>query len=123
QRVERYGKTKREALEKLKQAQLDALQGRPVKPERLTVAEHFRDWLAQKKREVASGTYLKYENHSLKHIIPALGHRLLQDLDHRAVNAFYDALAQKGLASATQHDVSSVLRMGLEDAVAKGLIA
>lgn len=122
QRVWLYGKTKREAMEKLLRLQQDALRGLPVKPERLTVAQHLEDWLLAKKRAVKSGTYLKYESHLRVHVIPVIGHVLLKDLDHRRINALYAALQEKGLAARTIFDVACILRSALDDAVAKGLI-
>lgn len=121
-RVTLYGKTKREVQEKLLKLQQDALQGLPVKPEKITVEQHLRDWLAAKKRQVKSGTYLKYESHLLTHVIPAIGAVQLRDLDYRRINALYHRLEEKGLAPATMSDVASILRSALEDAVVKGLI-
>ncbi|MBE3590445.1 MAG: site-specific integrase [Firmicutes bacterium] len=121
-RVTIYGKTKREVQEKLMQLQQDALRGLPVKPEKLTVAQHFEDWLAAKRRAVRSGTYLTYESHVRTHIIPAIGAVQLRDLDYRRINALYAKLQETGLAPSTLSDIASVLRSGLDDAVAKGLI-
>lgn len=122
QRVTVYGATRKEVLEKLAALRQDALQGLPVKPERITVGQHLRDWLAAKKRQVKSGTYLKYESHLLTHVIPAIGAVQLRDLDYRRINALYHKLEEKGLAPATMSDVASILRSALEDAVVKGLI-
>lgn len=121
-RVTVYAKKKREVLAKLHKLQQDGLQGLPVKPEKVTVEQHLRDWLAQKKRQVRSGTYLKYESHLLTHVIPAFGILRLRDLDYWRINALYATLEEKGLAPATVADVASILRSALEDAVVKGLI-
>ena len=51
-----YGRTRTEANQKLEELLQAAARGEPVKPERITVGEHLEDWLAQKKRQVASGT-------------------------------------------------------------------
>lgn len=117
-----YGRTRTEANQKLRELLQAAARGEPVKPQRITLGEHLDDWLAQKKRQVASGTYLKYESHLKTHVIPAIGHLRLSDLDYRHVNRLYGELVEKGLAAATQADVASILRMALEDAVLKGLI-
>lgn len=121
-RVTLYAKKKRDVLAKLHKLQQDALQGLPVRPERISVEQHLRDWLTAKQRQVASGTYLKYESHLLTHVIPAFGALRLRDLDYRRINALYAKLQEKGLAAATLADVAGILRMALEDAVVKGLI-
>ncbi|MDI6871236.1 MAG: tyrosine-type recombinase/integrase [Bacillota bacterium] len=122
QRVTVYGRTKKEAQEKLLKLQQDALQGLPVKPERITVQEHLTDWLLTKKGQVRSGTFLRYRFNLEKHVIPFLGSLRLRDLDYRRINALYAKLDEQGLAPRTVFDVASILRSALEDAVAKGLI-
>lgn len=117
-----YGKTKREVQDKLLRLQQDALRGLPAKPEKITVAQHFEDWLRTKKPNVRSGTYLKYESHIKTHIIPVLGHILLRDLDYRRIDAFYELLDAKGLSRSTVADIAAILRAGLKDAERKGLI-
>ncbi|MBT9260225.1 MAG: site-specific integrase [Clostridiales bacterium] len=121
-RVTLYGKTKREVQEKLPKLQQDALQGLPVKPERLKVQQHFEDWLTAKKRQVRPGTWLFYEACVRKHIIPVFGSLLLRDVDYRQMNAFYTQLQEKGLSPRTVHHIAGILRSALEDAVVKGLI-
>lgn len=123
QRVTVYGATRKEVVEKLAALRQDALKGLPVKPEKLTVREHLEDWLGQKKRQTKPGTWLRHESHIQTHLVPALGHLRLRDLDHRHVNALYTQLQEKGLAARTIHDISGILREALDDAVTKGLIA
>jgi integrase len=119
-----YGKTKAEVQEKLDALKHDALMGKPIDSNRITVAEHFEDWLRVKKTSVRSSTYLKYESHVLKDIVPVLGHIQLRTLDYRRINAFYEYLDEREppLATRTIYDIAAILRSGLEDAVRKNLI-
>src|SRR5690606_31209607 len=117
-----YGRTKREVLEKIRQLQQDAREGLRVQPTKITVREHFEDWLRVKKQSVASATYLKYESLVRTHIVPRIGHIRLQDLDYRQIDLLYESLDELGLSRSTVADVAALLRRGLDDAVRKRLI-
>lgn len=117
-----FGKTKTEVRDKLLKLQQDALKGLPVKPERLTVAQHMKDWLLAKKPDIRESTWTSYEGLIRVHIIPALGHLFIKDLGYRRINAFYASLDEKGLSKRTVAYVAYILRSSLNDAVAKGLI-
>lgn len=118
-----YGKTKREVQEKLLELQRDALQGLPIKPEKLTVAQHFDDWLrAKRPPALRPTTYAKYRYVVEKHIVPAFGGLQLKALDYRRLNAFYELLDEEGLSPRYVFDIANILKAGLEDAVRKGLI-
>lgn len=117
-----YGRTKREVLEKIRQLQQDAREGLPVQPTKITVREHFEDWLRVKKQSVASATYLKYESLIRTHIVPRIGHIRLQDLDYRQIDLLYESLDELGLSRSTVADVAALLRRGLDDAVRKRII-
>ncbi len=124
-----YAKTKREAIEKLLQLQQDVLQGLPLKPAKITVAQHLEAFLQEKARSKQPNTVSKYRNHARNHIIPAIGHIKLVDLDYRHINAFFQLLEAKTdkhgrpkLSATTRTDIARVLSMALNDAVKKGLI-
>lgn len=121
-RVTVYGRTKTEVREKLLKLQQDALQGLPVKPERLTVQQHVEDWLLAKKRELKPSTWLRHEAYLRKHVVSSIGAVRLQDLDHRRISALYAHLLEKGLSARTVHDIAGILRHCLDDAVAQGLL-
>ena len=119
-----YGKTQQEVLDAMARLQGDILAGKPIPNDRLTVKQHFEDWLRSKKGGVARSTYTQYEGHVQTHIIPSLGRIKLKDLDYRRINAFYDELHNREdkLAPRTIYDIGAILRSGLEDAVRKGLV-
>lgn len=117
-----YGKTKREVQDKLLQLQEDALHGRSVKPEKLTFAQHYEDWLRTKEATRRSATHLKYQRIGKVHLLPVFGHLQMKDLDYRRINAFYQSLDQKGLAKSSIATIAAALKASLEDAVRKGLL-
>lgn len=118
-----YGKTKREVQEKLVQLQQNASLGKPVQPSRLTVQQHFEDWLRTKKPPAtASATYEWYRAHIYNHIIPFLGRYKVRDVTYLEINRFWEALEEKGLSRTSVAGIRSVLRMGFRDACLKGII-
>lgn len=117
-----YGKTRSEVREQFEQAKRDVADGLILDADNLTVEEHFEEWLRERRRKIAPNTASKYTNHTSNHIIPSLGRVKLADLNYRHINRFYSYLESKGLSPTTQADVASVLSMGLNDAVRKGLI-
>src|SRR5690606_21217813 len=128
-RVSVTGASVEEVQEKLDAMKLDMLQGVRVKPEKMTVRDHFREFLREKARKIQLNTLHKYENHVENHILPALGHLKLSELDYRHINAFFELLEAKtrkdgrpALSRTTQTDIARVLSMGVNDAVRKGLI-
>lgn len=118
-----YGKTKREVQEKLAQLQQNASLGKPVQPSRLTVQQHFEDWLRTKRPPAtASATYDWYRRHVENHIIPFLGRYKVRDVTYVEINRFWEALDEKRLSRNTIAGIRSVVRMGFLDACLKGII-
>jgi len=116
-----YGTTKTEAKEKMLAMQQDALNGIPVKPEKLTLDQHFEDWLRVKKAEVRTTTIYNYTCVYNANIKLVLGHVLLKDICYRQINALYESLDGKGLSKRSVGLVAFLLRSALEDAVRKGI--
>ncbi len=117
-----YGKTKREVQEKILNLQQDALTGKPVKQEKLTVDQHFQDWFRTKITNLKATTYAGYVQLYDTHIKPVFGGLQVKALDYRRINAFYELLDEKGLSKRTVAYVAFVLKSGLDDAVRKGII-
>lgn len=117
-----YGKSKKEVKEKLLALQQDALNGLPVKPEKLTVDQHFQDWFAAKRAELRKSSYDNYLIYYNTHIKPAFGGLQVKDVDYRRINALYALLDEKGLSKRTVAYIAFILKSGLEDAVKKGII-
>src|SRR5690606_11632793 len=120
---------KREAQQKMAELMDQHRLGRNIEVNRITVKEHFEGWLREKSRKLRPNTLSKYKGHTSTHIIPHLGRVRLTDLNYRHINGFFDTLAElqrkdgsPRLGPGTQSDIANVLAMGLNDAVAKGII-
>jgi len=117
-----YGKTKKEVQEKIIALQQDALNGVPVKKEKITIDQHFQDWLRAKKSSIAYTTHSNYLSVYNNHIKPNLGGVKLKDLNYRQINVLYEKLEEKGLGKRMLNFVSFLLRSALDDAVKKNLV-
>ena len=118
-----YGKTVEEVQRQIDEVKKDVLLGQYVPAQRITVEQHFKDWLRTKRPPNTSPTtFSKYRAVVENHIIPRLGRFPLRELDHLRLNAFYELLADQGLSQRYQFDVANVLKAGLADAVRKNLI-
>lgn len=118
-----YGATKKEAQEKILTLQQDALTGKPVKQEKLTIDQHFQDWFRTKKTNLKVTTYAGYVQLYDTHIKPVFGGLQVKALDYRRINALYELLDEKGLSKRTVAYVAFVLKSGLDDAVRKGILS
>src|SRR2546423_4251166 len=74
QRKTFYGKTRKEAQEKLNKALYDHRRGLPVANERTTVRQFFEQHYLPEVRRLEANTYRLYEQMARTHVLPALGH-------------------------------------------------
>jgi len=75
-----YGKTRREAVEKLNGAVRDVQQGRPLPPGRLTVGQYLERWLETVRGRLRPSTHHSYMSYCHKHLVPRLGRHTLAAL-------------------------------------------
>lgn len=123
-RITKYGKTKKEAREKLDAYLADVRAGKVVIGPKQTVTQYFTHWLEDEHRLKIELTTLQRWRSILKnHIIPALGHLQLNQLTREHIQAFYASLLDKGLAPGTVKQVHSVLSIALRQAVRYEIIA
>src|SRR5512135_916380 len=86
-----YGKTKDEALEKLRLAQEEDRKGTLPTGPRQKLGDYLLHWLESTHRPpmVRTSTYVQYHSVIVHHLIPALGHIHLQKLTPQHIQAFY----------------------------------
>lgn len=83
----------------------------------LTVAEYLTGWLAGK-RSVRPSTHALYASHVKVHLIPALGHYTVSELDHRHVERFVSDLETR-VSPGTVGLILRTLKSALEAGVRK----
>lgn len=115
-----YGKTYKEAKEKLALAKVNAKKEQKPVSSDLTVKQWFEKWLASQR--IKRSSYTTYYSCINKHINTKLGKIKLKSLSSENVQNFVDELSAI-LAPKSVRSVFSILRLGLTDAYEKNLIA
>lgn len=112
-----YGKTKKEAKQKMIQKMNDAFEGLCVDESSVTVKNWMTQYLDFCVGNVKNSTLAAYSNDINRHIIPQLGHFKLKDLTPLHVQKFYKQLQNKGLSPKTIRDIHGVLHGAIDKAV------
>lgn len=115
--------TKTQARAELRRLLHDAERGVPIESPNQTLGVFLATWLATyAKNSVTPKTYERYEDHILRHIVPALGHVPLSKLTPMQVENFYAARRSGGrldgraggLSERTLLHMHSVLNLALK---------
>jgi integrase len=123
QRKTLYGASKRQVLERLKEAQKQREAGVVLQTSKQTYEQLVTQWLTTvQKTKVAPGTYAREEVIVRRHLIPKLGKLPLEKVSAQTIQA-YIAGANENHAPATVRLQFSVLHSSLEYAAKIGLIA
>jgi integrase len=124
-RVYFYGKTQKEALEKLRNAQQENQKGALATGPKQRLGDYLMQWLemTHKPPMVKHSTYTQYRSAINKHLVPSLGHVFLHKLTVQQVQAFYAQKAQEGLKPNTISVIHRVLHEALENAVKWNLLS
>jgi integrase len=119
-----YGKTRREAAEKLTRALAAQQQGLPLVGERQTVGQFLTHWLEDVARpSVRPRTYASYAQLLRLHLLPELGRVPLAKLSPQHVQSFLNRKRAAGLSARTVQYLHAVLRRALGQAERWGLVA
>lgn len=114
-----YGKTYKEAKEKLTLAKANIQKAQKPISSDMTVAMWFEKWLESQKR-IKRSSYTTYSSNINKHIKKRLGKIKLKLLTDEHIQTFVDNISNE-LAPKSVRSVFSVLRLGLTDAFEKKL--
>lgn len=116
-----YGRTRREAAEKLRDVQRLVAAGLPVSSDRLTVADWLSTWQEHHvSKDLSPNTIEQYRSIVEKHLVPALGRIRLKSLTPAEVEAMLRRKADSGLSGSTCMRIRSVLQMALHRAQVEG---
>ena len=97
--------------------------GNFVKPTKLTVREHFNQWLeSYVTPNLSPATVDLYRTVVEKHVLPRLGDIVLAELKPQAIQKMYSEKLKIGLSNRTVQIIHNILHKGLENAVKTGLI-
>jgi integrase len=116
-----YGKTRKEAYEKLKKAQHEHQHGLLSTGPKQTIKQYLEYWLEEvHKSTVKPATYIKYRSLLDRHVLPHLGYLQLQKLGQEHVQSLYSLKQKEGLSAKTIRLVHGILHKALDDAVRWG---
>ena len=114
--------TKKDAERRMRELESGLDKGVPIPVGKLTVAEHLHDWLAGYARTACSPrTVDGYESIVENHLIPAMGHIQLRQLQPQAIQAYYGKAVERLSARSVQHH-HRVLAQSLKYAVRQGTL-
>lgn len=125
-----YGKTRKEAVEKMEEAKQSLKQGTYVEPNKIALGDWIEKWLENyKKPNLKQSTYEGYHITAKTHIIPSLGKIPLSKLQANDLQKFYIDKLTKGRVSdgsglTTQYvrHMHIIIRGALQQAVKENLI-
>src|SRR5215213_9596037 len=119
-----YGKTRREAQDKLRGALRDLDAGLDLSTDRQSVAQFLDKWLAASvKPSVKTKTYEGYESIVRVRVAPRIGNRQLAKLTPLDLQALYTELADAGLSARSVHCTHRGLHRAFVQAVRWNLMA
>jgi integrase len=114
-----YGKTRKEAADKLAKVLSDRVEGIVYDDEKMTVGEYLDAWLkGSVLGSIRQSTYDRDAYLVEKHVKPALGRIRLKNLSSAHVQGFYRDRLDSGLSASTVHKIHTVLHKALTRAVA-----
>ena len=125
-----YGRTQKEAKEKLEELKSDLRSGTYAAPSDVKVGEWLRAWVNDYAQvSTRLGTYKKYHSLIENHIVPTIGNLKLQDLKTSSVQKLFAVLlksgntrTKKGLSAATVAEIHLILNQACKQAIICNLI-
>ena len=114
--------TKKDAEQRMRELESGLDKGVPIPVGKLTVAEHLNNWLTGYARTSCSPrTVDGYQSIVENHLIPALGHFQLKQLQPQAIQSYYGKACEKLSCRSVQHH-HRVLAQSLKYAVRQGIL-
>jgi integrase len=118
-----YGKTRKEAADKLAKVLADSASGYTFDTENMTVGQYLDRWLKDTDRgSVRTSTYERHEQIVRLHLKPALGRVKLSKLTPAHVQGLYSDKLDSGLSPATVQKIHAVLHKALVQALRWNMI-
>lgn len=118
-----YGATRAEVVAEVAKVMTLAQSGPLMEPTRLTVVDYMTQWLTHAKTTVELHTWVSYEQVVRIHIVPALGHVPVAQLQPLQIQGLYQDRLDAGRSPRTVRRIHEVLHNALAQAVEWQLIA
>lgn len=125
-----YGATRAEVVDAKRKFERELDDHRPVASGRLTVGRYLTEWIEELRGRVKPLTWVSYELHVRRYLVPGIGRGKLAELQPRDVRRFLDGLLEvksektgRNLSPASVQRVHATLRRALADAVEDGTLS
>lgn len=118
-----YGRTRKEAAQRLTAVLRAQHQGLPIAQGRLTTGTYLAKWVAGAKATVRASTWRRYEELTRLHLTPRLGSISLAKLAPADVSAALAAMLEAGSAPRTVRNARVILGLALRQAETAGTVA
>jgi integrase len=121
---QRYFTTQAEAEEALNEMLYEQRRGMLATGPNQALKQHLENWLENvQKHAVRVNHYINTRTIIQKHILPALGHILLRQLNEQHIQALYAQKLNEGKSAKTIHHIHGVLHKALSQAVMWRLVS
>lgn len=117
-----YGKTQKEARQKLAKAVAALDTGTYFEPSKMTLGGWVEIWLQEYTGDKKYLTVKHYKAQCKTHIVPSLGAVKLSELTPPQIQAFYNGLQRGGLAAKSVRNIHGILTKCLSTAVQVGYL-
>jgi integrase len=111
-----YGRTRKEAAEKLVRLQRDLHAGLSLVREDQTVEQYLMTWMNDIRAHLRIRSFARYDAAVRRHIVPTLGKVKVARLTQQQLESLYAAKLKVGLSPSTVARVHAVLHKALSDA-------
>jgi integrase len=118
------GESKTEVVRKLRAIQAEARDGGARFADRKTpLADYLTHWLGRCKTTRAPNTFLQYEQHCRRHLIPLMGDQQTGKVGRLEVEILFADLQRNGVSRKLQRKICTTLSAALGAAVKDGLLS
>ncbi len=113
-----YGKSRSQAVQKLKALQLEQVSGHVIEPTKLIISALLHHWVTDVSRPIVrDATYKSYEGIVRVHICPRVGNILVQKISVAHIQELLSSLEKDGVSARVRQLVLLVLTQALRQAV------
>lgn len=118
-----YGKTRKEAHQRLNAALKSQSDGLPIPGERETLAAYLQEWLKTVRPTLKPSTWHTYEANVRNHITPCIGTKRLARLEPTHLQKLYAECLENGLSPMTVRHIHALVHKALSQAARWGRVS
>lgn len=118
-----YGRTRAEALAKMRKEQAQAVDGSPIIHNGVKLEQYLSQWIESPVNQIADTTRCLYRSIIKRHLIPTIGNLTLSSLTTANVQHMINLHLHNGCSNKLVRDMRNILSAALRDAICQGLVS